>query len=215
MSQFAVIGMGKFGSSVAKTLVDMGQQVLAIDVKEELAQEASEYATHAICIDATDEKALKSVGAADMDVAIVSIGDNLAASVLVTLALKEMGIKRIVAKAMTQNQAKALSKVGATQIVLPEIDMGQKLARSLILPDVVEQINLSADCSIFETTAPPEFLGKTLEQLKLRAKYGVNVIAVKRQEKLNTAPKAEDKIQEGDSLIMVGPHKAIKKFKKE
>ncbi len=228
MAQFAVIGLGRFGLSVAKTLTELGQQVLVIDINEELVQEASEFATNAVCIDAADEKTLRSVGIKDVDVAIVSIGTRLDASILVTLALKEIGIREIIAKAITKTQANVLKKVGATRIVSPEIDMGAKLAHSLILPDVIEQINLSSGYSIFETIPPQDFLGKTLEQLRLRVKYDANVIAIKSkrktttkkgieevQEVLNITPKAEDKIQEGDSLIIVGRRNTIKKLKKD
>jgi len=228
MAQFAVIGLGRFGASVARALVELGQQVLVIDINEELVQDASEFATDAVCIDATDEKALRSVGITDVDVAIVSIGTRLDASILVTLALKEIGVKEIIAKGITPTQVKVLDRIGATRIVSPEVDMGTKLAHSLIMPDVIEQINLSPEYSLFETKAPEEFLGKTLEQLKLRVKYNVNVIAIKNkstvtakngvekiEEKLNVTPKAEDKVQAGDSLIMVGPRSAIKKLKKD
>jgi trk system potassium uptake protein TrkA len=135
MKQFAVIGLGRFGASVAKTLAEKRQQVLAIDINEEKVQEFSEFVTQAVCIDATDEKALKAVGIKDVDVAIVSVGDDIEASILITLVLKEIGIKEIITKAVTEEQGKVLEKIGANRIIFPERDMGIRLAASLISKD--------------------------------------------------------------------------------
>jgi trk system potassium uptake protein TrkA len=228
MKQYAVIGLGRFGSSVAKTLASKGQQVLAIDSVEDSVQDLAEYVTNAVCIDATDEKALKNVGIQSVDVAIVAIGKSLEASILVTLALKELGVGKIIAKAVSENQGKVLEKLGVNLVVFPERDMGEKLANKLISPEVVEEINLSPEYSLFEITTPQEFIGKSLKELEIRAKHSINIIAIKRKVKpagrkavgklpeiLNILPKGDDILMEQDVFLILGTYEAIEKMKKE
>ena len=226
MRQFAIIGMGRFGSSIAKTLAEKGQEVLGIDIDEERVQDMSEVITHVVCIDATDEKALRAVGIENMDVAVVGIGGSLEASILVTLMLKEIGIKEIICKAVTVEHGKVLEKVGASKVIFPERDMGTRLANSLISPTIIEHIELSAECSIVEAVTPANFVGKTLGEIDIRAKYGVNVIAIKRkvpvvtkdgkktvQQRIDVAPKADDTIYKEDILVVLGENKNIEKLK--
>ena len=228
MKQFAVIGLGRFGSSVAKTLSEKGCQVLAVDINEDAVQDISELVTQAVCLDATDEKALRSVGIENVDVAVVGMGNNLESSILTTLILKEVGIKDIVAKAVSEDHRKVLLKVGATKVVAPERDMGARLANTLISPEIVEHIDLSADSSIVELIPPKEFIDKTLQELDVRKKFGLNVIAVKRklrvvnkngeaveEAKINISPEPVDVIREGDLLIVVGANIKIEEFKKK
>ncbi|MBU3959207.1 MAG: TrkA family potassium uptake protein, partial [Candidatus Omnitrophica bacterium] len=158
MRQFAVIGLGRFGWSVAKTLSEKGHQVLAIDKDEELVQEASDFVTESVQVDSTDEKALKAVGIMNVDVAVVAIGTNLEASVLTTLIIKELGVQHIVARAVTDEHAKVLQRVGATKVVLLERDMGARIANSLVSPSILEHIELSPESSIIETVPPKEFI---------------------------------------------------------
>ena len=179
MRQFAVIGLGRFGSSVAKTLSEKGCQVLAVDIDEDKVQDFSEIVAQAVCLDATDEKALKAVGIENIDVAVVSVGDNIEASVLIALVLKEIGIKEIIAKAVTEDQGKVLKRIGADKIIFPERDMGIRLASALTSPKVSEYIGLSSECSIVEIRPPEEFIGKSLKQLNLRVESGLNIIAIK------------------------------------
>ena len=227
MKQFAVIGLGRFGSSVAKTLSEKGCQVLAIDVKEDVVQDLSEFVTQAVCVDATDEKALRSVGIESVDIAVIGMGNNLEASILATLILKEVGIKEVVAKAVTEDHRKVLQRVGATKVVAPERDMGARLANSLISPEIIEHIDLSKDSSIVELIPPKEFIDKNLRELDVRKKYSLNVIAVKRklkvvnkhgdteeEAKINISPEPGDIIREGDLLIVVGANAKIEEFKK-
>lgn len=219
MRQFAVIGLGRFGSSVARTLSEMGHQVLAIDLDEDRVQEFSEIVAQAVCVDATDEKALKAVGIENIDVAVVGVGDNIEASILITLALKEIGVNQVITKSVTDDQGKVLERVGADKIIFPERDMGVRLANSLISPKVSEHIGLSSDCSIIEIAPPREFVGKTLKQLNLRATYGLNIIAIKSigddgNETVNPIPEADYKIKAQDKLMIVGPNKNIEKLKK-
>jgi len=222
MRQFAVIGLGRFGWSVAKTLSEKGHQVLAVDKDEELVKEASDFVTEAVQVDSTDEKALKAVGIMNVDVAIVGIGTNLEASVLTTLILKEMGIQHIVARAVTDEHGKVLEKVGATKVVFLERDMGSKIANSLVSPSVLEHIELSPESSIMETVPPKEFIGKSIRELDVRAKHGLNVIAVRQKEsseegpgELNVAPKADYIVKQGDLLIIIGSNEHLDRFRKK
>lgn len=225
MRQFAVIGLGRLGSSVARTLIEQGHQVLAIDIKKEPVQEVSEFAAYSIQLDATDEKALRSVGIANMDAAVVSTGANLEASILITLILKEIGVKEIVVKAVSAEHSRVLERVGATKVIFPERDMGIRIANSLISPQIIEHISLSKKYSILEIPAPEEFIGKSLGKLNVRAKYGVNIIAIKKktpvdkegkhteEDTVNASLQAEDVIQKGDNLVIVGSNESIEKLK--
>jgi trk system potassium uptake protein len=220
MRQFAVIGLGRFGSSVAKTLSEQGYQVLAIDIADDKVQDYSEIVSQAVCVDATDEKALKAVGIDSVDVAIVSVGNNIEASILITLVLKEIGIKEVVAKAVTEEQGKVLGKVGADKIVFPERDMGIRVANSLTSPKVSEHIDLSAACSIIEIKAPRDFVGKSLKQLSVRVKFGLNIVAIKSineagVESINSTPEADYKIKALDKLMVVGPNANIERLKQK
>ena len=224
MRQFAVIGLGRFGSSVAKTLSGKGHQVLAIDLKESIIQDVSDDVTQAVCLDATDEKALRGVGIENVDVAVIGTGTNLEASVLITLNLKEIGIKEIVCKAVSEDHKKALEKIGATKVIQPEKEMGVRLANSLISTSVLEHIELSGKSCIVELIAPKEFIGKSLREVDVRAKFGVNVIAVKRripsaskkteEEIVNVSPQADDVVKKGDVLVVLGPNENVEKLKK-
>lgn len=227
MRQFAVIGLGRFGYNVAKTLSEKGQQVLAIDIDEERVQDVSEIVTQAVCADAKDEKALKAVGIENVDVAIVAMGDNIEASILITLALKELGVKEIVAKAVDDDHGKVLEKVGATKVVAPERDMGIRVALSLISPTVIEHIELSEDSSIAEVVPPSEYINKRLRDIDIRKKYSLNVIAIKKktkivikdgttkeEDKINVAPEPDDTIRHGDILVVVGRNEHIEKFQR-
>ena len=227
MKQFAVIGLGRFGLSVARVLSEKGHQVLAIDIVAEKVQEASAYVTQAVQVEVTDEKSLRAVGIEHVDCVIVGIG-GLEASILVTLTLREIGISEIVSKAVNSLHGKVLQKVGATKVVFPERDMGIKLANSLVSPRIIEQIDLSPDYSIMETVVPREFIGSSLTQLGVRAKYGITIIAIRRKEpvvteegksevkeSVNILPEADYVIREDDVLIIIGSNKDIEKLKKK
>ncbi len=227
MRQFAVIGLGRFGASVARTLSSQGAEVLAIDMVEEQVQEANDYATQAVQLDATDEKALRSVGIKDVDVAIVSIGQNIEASILVTMLLKEIGVKEIIAKAITGMHGKVLRQVGVSRVVFPERDMGVRLARNLGAPNCLDQFELLPDYSIMEVVAPKEFAGKTLRDINIRRKLEVSIIAIKKKvptvdeegetdikEEMKVLPHADDIIEDGDILIIIGSNKSIQEMRK-
>jgi len=219
MRQFAVIGLGRFGASVAETLAKKGQQVIAIDKDEELVHDIMDSVTKSVCLDASEEKAAKSVGLDKVDVAICAIGTDVESSILVTLLLKELGVPVIVCKATNAAHKKVLEKIGATKVILPEKDTGERLAQTLISVSdtVLEHIGLSENSSIIEIIAPKEFVGQTLRDLKIRVEYGVNVIAIKKKKKvippkgkeiekeeINVNPQADDVVTKGDILVVFG-----------
>ena len=202
--QFAVIGMGRFGSSVAKTLYDMGFEVLAIDRDEHRTQEVVHMVTHAVTADCTDEEALKALGIRNFDVVVVAIGQDIQASILTTLILKEMGIKTLIVKAQNELQGKVLKKIGADKVVFPERDMGLRVAHHLTSPNVLDYIELSDEYSIVEMRVSSEMVGKNLKELDIRARFGCNVMAIKRGSKMNISPAATVPLTEEDVLVIVG-----------
>ena len=228
MKQFAVIGLGRFGSSVAVTLAEKGQQVIAIDTDEELVHAVMDSVTKAVCMDATDEKAVKSVGLQNVDVAICGIGTNIEASILITLLLKDLGVPVIICKGESPAHKKVLEKIGATKVILPEKDSGIRVAETLITVSdtVLDHIGLSGGSSIIEILVPEEFVGKTLRDTDIRAKYSVNVIAVKKkiqqekngerveEEQINVTPQADEVLSKDDVLVVFGKNENIEELKK-
>ncbi|KRF42732.1 potassium uptake system protein [Paenibacillus sp. Soil787] len=210
--QFAIIGMGRFGSSVAKTLSQLGFEVLAIDHREETVQEVSTFVTHAVQADSTDEEALRALGIRNFDVVVVAIGEDIQASILTTLILKEMGIAKIIVKAVNDLHGKVLKKIGADKVVYPERDMGQRVAHHLISSNIIDYIELSADYSIVEIKVSSQMIGKSLKQLDFRAKFGCNVIAIKQNEKLIIPPSAEESLRMDDILVIVGKNSDLQTF---
>ncbi|KYO65228.1 potassium channel family protein [Thermovenabulum gondwanense] len=214
MKQFVVIGLGRFGSSVAKTLYKLGYDVLGIDSSEEIVQSMADSITHAVQADATDENTMKALGIRNFDVGIVSIGNDIQSSILVTLILKELGLKYVVAKANNELHGKVLYKIGADRVVFPERDMGIRVAHNLVSSNILDYIELSPDFSIVEIEALPEWYNKTLRNLDMRVKYGLNVMAIKRNDDIIVAPGADDIILEKDILVVVGKNKDIEKIEK-
>jgi trk system potassium uptake protein TrkA len=212
MKQFLVIGLGRFGLSLARALAEKGYEVLGLDSREDLVQLASEYLTHAVQVDATDEKALLSLGIKNFDVAVIAIGQDIEASILCTLILKEVGIPYIVAKAQNHLHGRVLEKTGADRVVFPERDMGIRVANNLISSNLLDYIELSPDFSILEITAPEFAVGKTLAQLKLPNRFGINIIAIKSEAEINITPGAADIINQGDVLVVVGPNRQLRRL---
>ncbi|KWX86112.1 potassium uptake system protein [Paenibacillus riograndensis] len=202
--QYAVIGMGRFGSSVAKALSGMGFDVLAIDADEQRTQEISGIVTHAVSADSTDEEALRALGIRNFDVVVVAIGEDIQASILTTLILKDLGVPAILVKAKSELHGKVLSKIGADKVIYPERDMGMRVAHHLASPNILDYIELSPDYSILDMKVSGTMLGKNLQELNIRAKYGCNVMAIRRGEEMNISPRAEDRLAEGDVIVNVG-----------
>lgn len=202
--QFIIIGLGRFGSSIAKTLYSLGNDVLAIDRDEDIVQEIADSVTHAVQLDATDENALRSLGIRNFDVAVVTIGDNIQSSIMATLLVKELGVKYIIAKGHSDLHAKVLYKIGADRVVLPEKDMGVRVAHNLVSANILDYIELSEEYSIMEIQVLKDWTGKTLSELKLRSKYGINVMAIKRGDDVNLSPSAENIIEDNDIIVAIG-----------
>lgn len=227
MRQFVVIGLGRFGRKVAETLAKKGAPVIAIDSKPELVGNVSNFVIKAVQIDSTDEDALVASGVKDVDVAVVGMGEDVESSILTTALLKNLNIKEIVARASTPLHAQILKMVGATRVVFPEEDMGIRVANSILSPGVLEYIELGADYTLAEIEAKSESIDRTIDELDLRAKYGVNVLIVKRKvfeagekleetmkKEMKVLPTSDYKIQEGDVLVVVGNSKDIESFEK-
>ncbi|WP_434565288.1 TrkA family potassium uptake protein [Thermoanaerobacterium thermosaccharolyticum] len=210
--QFVVIGLGRFGSSVAKTLYTLGCDVLAIDSSEELVQNISDSVTRAVQADATDEKVLRSLGVRNFDVAIIGTGTDIQTSLLVTLMVKELGVKTVVAKAQNELHAKVLLKIGADRVIFPEKEAGVKLAYSLISSNILDFIELSPEYNIVEIIAIRDWIGKSLNELKLRQRFGLNIIAIKRGNNIKITPSADDIIMEGDNLVVIASTDDINKL---
>ncbi len=212
--EFAVIGLGRFGGSICRTLAQEGMEVLAIDIDEERVNEFSNIVSKAVVADTTDEKVLKDLGIRNFDHVIVAIGDNIQASILTTLILKELGVQKITVKAQNDYHEKVLAKIGADHIVHPERDMGRRIANNMISTNVLDYLELSDEHSIVELIASKKMDGKSLLELDVRAKYGCTVVAIKRQTHIIVSPMAREVIREGDILIVIGADKDINRFEK-
>lgn len=202
--------MGRFGSSVAQNLSNMNFEVLAIDSSEQKIQEVMNIVTHAVSADSTDEDALRALGIRNFDVVVVAIGQDIQSSILTTLILKDLGVPMIVVKAQNELHGKVLSKIGADKVVFPERDMGARVAHHLISPNILDYIELSEDHSIVEMRASSLMIGKNLKELDIRARFGCNVMAIKNNGKTNISPYAEDRIKDGDILVIVGQNNHLK-----
>lgn len=202
--QFAVIGMGRFGTSVAKELSGMGFDVLAVDASEQRIQEISSIVTHAVSSDSTDEEALRALGIRNFDVVVVAIGEDIQSSILTTLILKDLGVPVIIVKAKNELHGKVLQKIGADKVIFPERDMGLRVAHHLISPNILDYIEISDDYSIMEMRASEEMIGQNLKELDIRARFGCNVMGIRSDGKMNISPHPEDRLAESDILVIVG-----------
>lgn len=210
MKQFVVIGCGRFGSSVAKTLCKLGYDVLVVDKDLEKIQELAEFVTHAVQADAIDENALRTIGVRNFDVAIVTIGSDIQASIMGTLIAKDLGVKKVIAKAQNELHGKVLYKIGADKVIFPERDMGVRVAHNLVSTNILDVIEFAPDYSIIEVVAMEEWEEKTLKELKLPSEYGVSVMAIKTGDKINISPYADDVVKKGDILIIIGHNDSLK-----
>lgn len=213
--QFVVIGLGRFGASVAKTLYSLGHDVLAIDDDERLVQEIADKVTHAVHLDATDEQALNSLGIRNFDVGVVSIGSDIQASIMVTMLLKEAGILHIVCKAQSELHRKVLLKLGADRVILPEKDMGERVAHNLASPNLLDSIDLSDEHQIIEIKAPARWVGKSIQELRIREKYGVNILALRLSSgKLDLLPDPDIKLSEGSIIVAIAENREFKRLER-
>ena len=209
---FAVIGIGRFGTSVALTLSLMGHEVLAVDTSAAAIDSIADRVTHAIVADATDERVLRRIGIAEFDAVVISVAADIRASILTAMLSKELGAKRVVAKAADDLHAKLLIKAGADQVVQPERDSGVRLARSIAVDSVLDYFALTDDVSINELRLPYSWAGKSLVQLGIRTRYGVSVIAIKRGEKMIVAIDPNSALEQGDVLVLLGSNHELEKL---
>lgn len=202
--QYLVLGLGRFGESLAKSLYKQGHEVLAVDSHEDLVDAIAPYVTQAIRVDATDEGALQSLGVRNFDAAIVSIGQNMRDSILVCVLLKELGVPYLIAKATDELHAKVLRKVGVDRVVFPERDMGMRLAKSLLTPNVLELIDLSDDYQLVEIILPMKWVGNTIIGVDVRKKYGISILAIHRGGQFIVSPTPDSVFETGDILLVLG-----------
>lgn len=214
MKSYIVVGLGRFGTQVAKKLYELGCEVLAIDNSNTIVQQLSNDVTHAVVADARDKEVLRALGAKDFDCAVVAIGDSLADSVLATMNLKELGIPKVVCKASNETHRQVLKKLGADQVVIPEQENADRLAKSLASRNVLDYIELSDDYGIVEVPAPGVWQDKSLIELNVRAKLGVNILAVRRGGEITVSPSAEFRILQGDVLVVLGDTAALNAMQK-
>ncbi|NMC55842.1 MAG: TrkA family potassium uptake protein [Eubacteriaceae bacterium] len=210
--QFAVIGLGRFGISLAKELYKAGNDVYAIDTNEELVKKIAADVTYAVQADGTDINALKSLGIRNIDVLIIALASNISASLLTALNAIELGIPKIYAKAYSEPHAKILYKIGVAKVYFPEIDMGQRVARELCNSNLLDLIELDNNYSIAEIIAPQAWAGKTIAQLNVRKKYGITILLIKSKDGIDISPSPEDVISEQSKLLVLGEEEQIQKF---
>jgi trk system potassium uptake protein TrkA len=210
--QFVVIGLGSFGSSVAKTLYSLGNEVLAVDSDEAIVREIADDVTHAAQVDTADEKSLRDLGISNFDVAVIGMGSDVQASIMATLIVKDLGVKYIISKAHDEKHAKLLYKIGADRVVFVERDMGVRVAHNIVASNILDYIELSPDYNIAEIVSPEAWYGKTLREIDVRANYGLSVIAIKRDHDVNIAPLADDIVRPSDTIIAIGATKELNKF---
>jgi len=225
MARYAVIGLGRFGMMLARSLAERGQEVIAIDHRRDLVEELREEVGVAVRLDATDARALTAQGAHNVDVAVVSIGEDFEAAALATLVLKGLKVPKVIARAQTPTRAKILSLIGADEVVSPEDESAVRLAQRLAAPNIIDYLPLAPGHSVVQIQAPKKFHGKNIAEIDLRKKYEVNLVAIKRtlarrtpegeevtQEEITDVPRPTDVIQEGDILIVVGSNENVSRL---
>ncbi|MFC0270875.1 potassium channel family protein [Metabacillus herbersteinensis] len=213
--QFAVFGLGRFGSSLVKEFYELGIEVLAIDKDEDKVQQFAQYATHAVRANAIDENTLKQLGVRNVDHAFVSFGDDIEASILTSLLLIEMGVPIVWAKAQNDYHQKVLDKIGVCRVIHPERDMAKRIAHHIGSEKMIDYIELSKEYSMVELIATTKLNRKTLFDLDIRAKFGCNIVGIQRGEDINVSPAADEKIETGDVLLVIGRNKDINHFEEE
>ena len=214
MKRVVVIGLGIFGFNIVRDLYEKGLEVIAIDKNKEVVQRIKDHCTKAILADGTDKEVMESIGIHEDDVVIISFGEDLAASTLITLHLKEMKVKHIIVKAPNEDHKRVLEKVGATEVIIPEREIADKVARSVISPNILDSIPLSEGFTITELIPPASFYGKTIGDLHLRARHHIEVIAIREvlPERLTMVPRADFVIKDSDILVVIGKETDIQKI---
>ncbi len=212
--QFVVIGCGRFGEALSTKLVELGKEVMVVDISEEIVQNISQTVTYAVQADATDENSIKSLGISNFDVAVISIGANIQASLLVTLMIKELGVKKVIAKAQNELHAKILYKIGADRVVFPEREMGIRVAKNLVSKNVLDFIEFAPDYSVMEVLVLDEWIGQSLIEIDMRSRYGINVMAIKHGDDINISLIGTYEIKKDDILIVIGNNSDLQKIER-
>jgi trk system potassium uptake protein len=210
--QYAVIGLGRFGTSVAHKLFDAGQEIMGIDINEEKVEDAESIVTHAVMADSTDEDALKSLGIRNFDCVIVAIGNDMQSSILTAMLLKELGVKKVIAKALSKHHGKVLEKIGVDWIIYPERDMGERVAHQLLSPNVLNYIELPRDYNIEEIKLPESMEKKSLREIDLRSKYNVSALAIVSNGDIIVSPSPDQIINKGDIVVAIGNRNDLAEF---
>jgi trk system potassium uptake protein TrkA len=222
MRKYLIVGLGVFGRELALNLIEKGVEVVVIDRKMELIEEIQDKVTYAIKLDATDEHALSSIGAEEIDVAVVCIGENFESNLLAAVSLKKLGVKKVVARSTNEVHQRILKAVGVDLIISPDIEAAERLSYRLIHQGLLDITFIGGDTVAAKITAPPDFIGKTPLELQLRARFGVNLIAIHtpQPEKegrqlpllVNNNPDANSIIREGDILVVIGRNRELQKL---
>jgi len=213
--QFVVIGLGRFGSSIALELMALNYEVLGIDRNEEIVSDMSDLLTYAVVADASDEEVLKSLGVRNFDCGIVAIGEDIQTSILAAILLKDLGVSTVIAKAISVLHGRALEKLGVDRVVYPERDMGIRVAHQLVTPNLLDYIELSKDYSIVEMKVPLCLNGKTLTEINTRSRFGCSIVALHRTEGIIIAPTGMDQVRTGDIMVIIGSNANIEQFENE
>lgn len=209
MKSFVIIGLGRFGTAIASELSALGHEVLAVDVDEERVQQVADHVTHAVTGDGRNIEVLRALGVRNFDCVVVAMGSDVGNSALITLNLKELGVKEVICKAQSHVHSRVLEKIGADRVVFPEYEMGAKLAQGLSSSNVLNFIELSEDYGILELSAPQSWQGKSLRGLDVRNRHHVNVIAIRKNGELNVAPSPDRPLESGDQVVALGRYEDI------
>ena len=213
MKHIAILGLGRFGRALARTLVEMGHDVMGVDANEAVVEKMAPVLTNCVQADVMDEQTLLSLGVTNFDIVVVGIGNSdMQASIFTTLMLKEMGVEHVVCKVSSNKHARILLKLGADRVVYPERDMGMRFAHSIAQSDVLEFIELSEEYSMMEINAPKYLIGKSLKESDVRSKYNINIVAIKRGKKIMVNPSPDAVLEQGDVLLAIGETKALTKL---
>ena len=210
--QFIVVGLGRFGRAIAETLCQDGEEVLGVDRRMDLVEEMRDVLTHAVQLDAMDRDALAALGVQDFDTAFVTMGSDIRASGTIVMLLKELGAKRVIAKAYDEFHGRMLEKLGADKVLFPERDMGRRVAHNLVSSNIIDYLELSPEYSLAEIRPKSEWLGKTLKDLNLRSRHGINVVAVRNGDELNALPLPDTTFRDGDVLLVVTREETLMKM---
>ncbi|WP_256759830.1 TrkA family potassium uptake protein [Cohnella sp. WQ 127256] len=212
LNQFVIIGLGRFGSNLGRELIKLGYEVLGVDRDEEKVQELSNVLTHTVVADATEEEVLRSIGARNFDCGVVAIGDDIQASILATILLKDLGVKKVVAKAVSDLHGRVLERVGVDRIIYPERDMGIRVAHQLVSPNLLDFIELSKQYTIAELSVPQCLSGKSLDDVNPRGRFGCSIVAINKPDGIIIAPVAKDVLLVNDVMVVIGTNQQIEQF---